>query len=57
MVEMRKRGDVEEVERVWWTSVPRDVFLAGAGTMLSDVLGVLLSQLSAVVDIQDHGRY
>ena len=33
MVE-EKRG---ELERIWWTDVPKDVFSAGAGTMLSDV--------------------
>ena len=37
MVEEEKRGKVEEVERIWWTDIPKDVFPAGAGTMLSDV--------------------
>ena len=37
MVEEEKRGEVEEVERMWWTDIPKDVFPAGAETMLSDV--------------------
>ena len=37
MVEKEKRGKVEEVERMWWTVILKDVFPAGAGTMLSDV--------------------
>ena len=51
MVEEEKRGDVGEVGRMWWTDIPTDVFPAGAGTILSDVLDVLLLQLDAVVDI------
>ena len=37
VLEKEKRGEVEEVERMWWTDIPKDVFPAGAGTMLSDV--------------------
>ena len=37
MVEEEKRSEVEEVGRMWWTGVPKDVFSAGAGTMLSEV--------------------
>ena len=52
----KKRCDVGVVV-VWWTSVPKDIFLAGVGTMLSDVLDVLVPQLSTVVGIQDCRRF
>ena len=51
MVEEEKRGDVEQVGRIWWTGISKDVFPAGAGTILSDILDVLLFQLGTVVDI------
>ena len=43
VVEEEKRGEVEEVERMWWTDIPKDVFSAGAGTMLSDVQLLILT--------------
>ena len=43
VVEEEKRDEVEEVERMWWTDIPKDVFPAGAGTMLSDVQLLILT--------------
>ena len=51
MVEEEKGSNIEEVGRMWWTGIPKDIFSAGAGTILSDVLDVLLPQLGTAVNI------